>query len=227
VILRRNDLRRLAGYAAVERQGKNKDNLQGEMLYTKLMCDMLPAAEYPVDPLYSAAYNGDDLAIVSLARLHVNPNSKHPSSGYTALHAAVFRCKIKAVGALLDCFRGTLVLEQQDKKGDTALHLASRMGYVEIAGLICDEAGCDPLRVTNLAGKYPIDEVRSHKVWQVIKVCQTRNELQKELAALRARPAASKSVSNGKSHRTGTGTGGKSNIASTYSGSKSSSSAPS
>ena len=185
-MLRRNDLCRLAGYQTVETKGRNKDGrrFQGEMMYSSLMRDLLPEAEYAVEPLYAAAYNGDVNAIHALAKLKVNPNIKHPSSGYTALHAAVFKCKLDAVVALLTCFRGALRLDVQDKKGDTALHVASRMGFVEITAAICDEDSCDPLCCTNDEGKYPIDVIRTHKVWQMIKVCQTRNELQAELKAL-------------------------------------------
>jgi ankyrin repeat protein len=186
-MVRRNDLRRMAGYAAVQRLGRNKDGLQEEMQYSRALLDALPPAEYDVQPLYAAAYNGDIAAIRSLAKLKINPNTQHPDSGYTALHAAVFKCKLTAVAALLDCFRGELRLDFQDKKGDTALHVASRMGFVEIAGLICDEPACDPLCAVNNAGQYPIDVVRSHKVFQMIKVCQTRNELQRELQQLRKR----------------------------------------
>lgn len=184
-MLRRNDLRRMAGYAAVEKHGRKKERLQEEIQYGRALVEALPAAEYTVTPLYAAAYNGDLTAIESLAKLKINPNVQHPDSGYTALHAAVFRCKLKAVAALLDSFRGALRLDLQDKKGDTALHIASRLGFVEIAGLICDEESCDPLCVRNKAGQYPIDVVRSHKVFQMIKLCQTRNELQRELCELR------------------------------------------
>jgi len=178
---------RLAGYQTVETKGRNKDGrrFQGEMLYSSLMRDLMPEAEYAVEPLYAAAYNGDVNAIRALAKLKVDPNFKHPSSGHTALHAAVFKCKLDAVTALLACFRGVLRLDVQDKKGDTALHVASRMGFVEITAAICDEESCDPLCCTNDEGKYPIDVIRTHKVWQMIKVCQTRNELQVELKALK------------------------------------------
>lgn len=188
-MLRRNDLCRVAGYKTVETQGRNKDGkrFQGEMYYSSVMRDLLPEAEYAVEPLYAAAYNGDVKAIRALAKLKVDPNFRHASSGYTALHAAVFKCKLDAVAALLGCFHGQLRLDVQDKKGDTALHVASRMGFVEIAAAICDEESCDPLCCQNNAGKYPIDVIRTHAVWQMIKVCQTRNELLAELAALKTK----------------------------------------
>ena len=183
-IVRRNDLRRLAGYGAVEKRGRNKKGLVEDMAYSAAMRDLLPEAEYTVQPLYAAAYNGDIAAIRSLAALGVDPNVRHAESGYTALHAAVFRCKLDATAALLSYFRGRLHLQIQDSKGDTPLHIASHMGFVEITSLICDEETCDPLAVTNKAGQYPIDVVRSHKIWQMIKVCQTRNELRQELRSL-------------------------------------------
>lgn len=184
-MLRRNDLRRMAGYAAVEKCGRNKDGLREEIIFSRALVDALPPAEYNVQPLYAAAYNGDIHAIRSLAALKIDPNAQHPESGFTALHVAVFKCKLDAAAALLAYFRGQLRLDVQDKKGDTALHIASRMGFVEIAGLICDEDSCDPLCAQNKAGQYPIDVVRSHKVFQMIKVCQTRNELLRELEALK------------------------------------------
>lgn len=188
-MLRRNDLCRLAGYQTVETQGRNKGgkDFQGNMYYSTLLRDLLPEAEYAVEPLYAAAYNGDLPAIRSLAKLEIDPNRTHPASGYTALHAAVFKCKLDAVVALLGCFRGRLRLDVQDKQGDTALHVASRMGFVEITAAICDEESCDPRCVVNKVGKYPIDAIRSHKVFQMIKVCQTRNELMAELKALKGK----------------------------------------
>ena len=184
-MLRRNDLRRLAGYEGVQKHGKNKHRLGGEMLYSATMRELLPEPRYPVQPLYAACYNGDIDAIRALSKLDINPNIQHPSSGYTALHVAAFHCKLDAVAALLAYFKGRLALDVQDKKGDTALHIASRLGFVEITSAICSEDSCDPLCVKNSEGKYPIDVVRSHKVWQMIKVCQTRNELQQELRALK------------------------------------------
>lgn len=184
-MLRRNDLRRVAGYEGVAKHGKNKESLGEEMLYSATMCELLPEARYPVQPLYAAAYNGDKDAIRSLSKLEIDPNVKHPSSGYTALHAAVFHCKLDSVVALLAYFRGRLALNVQDKQGDTALHIASRMGFVEIASAICHEDSCDPLCAKNKENMYPIDVVRNHKVWQMIKVCQTRNELRRELLALK------------------------------------------
>ena len=180
---------RVAGYERVEDLGRNKEapRFQGEMHYSSLLRGLLPEAEYAVEPLYAAAYNGDVDAIRSLSRLKIDPNVRHASSGYTALHAAVFKCKLEAVTAILALFRGKLRLDVQDKKGDTALHVASRMGFVEITAAICDEESCDPLCCKNKEGLYPIDVIRSHKVFQMIKVCQTRNELMKELALLKAK----------------------------------------
>jgi ankyrin repeat protein len=170
----------------VEKHGKNKNGLAEEIVYSQALRDALPTAEYAVEPLYAAAYNGDISAIKSLAKLKINPNGKHAQSGYTALHVAVFRCKLDTVAALLAYFRGSLQIDIQDQKGDTPLHIASRMGFVEIASLICDEDACDPLVCVNENGKYPIDVVRSHKVFQVIKICQTRNELRQELQVLKS-----------------------------------------
>ena len=157
-----------------------------DIKYSAAMIKMLPAPNYAVEPLYAAAYNGDIPAIINLANLKVNPNISQPSSGYTALHVAVFRCKLDSVVALLGYFRGILNLQKQDKKGDTALHIASRLGYVEITGAICDEESCDPCAVKNNEGKLPIDIVRSHKVFQIIKICQTRNELRNQLEKLQS-----------------------------------------
>lgn len=186
-MLRRNDVQRLAGYEGIAKHGKSKvkERMCDEMLYSATMRELLPEARYAVEPLYAAAYNGDVDAIRSLSKADTNPNIKHPNSGYTALHVAVFHCKLDAVAALLSYFRGRIALNVQDKKGDTALHLASRLGFVEITSAICNEDSCDPLLVKNNDGMYPIDVVRSHKVWQMIKVCQTRNDLLEELHALK------------------------------------------
>lgn len=184
-MMQRNDLRRLAGYQAVKKLGRNKDNLGDEIVYSDATTKLLPNPKYIVDPLYAAAYSGDVDAIEKLGKLRANPNLQHPESGYTPLHAAVFRCQLQAVVAIVNCFRDTLRMDLQDKKGNTPLHLAASAGYAEIAGVICDEPKCDPLVKKNYYAKYPIDIAKNHKTFQMIKMCQDRNQLEAELNALR------------------------------------------
>ena len=72
-----------------------------------------------------------------------------------------------------------------DWKGETALHIASRLDIGDIVAVICDSPTCDPLSKANKMGRYPIDVARSHQTYQFIKVCQERNRLAKELRALK------------------------------------------
>mmetsp|Transcript_29014 Transcript_29014/g.48750 ORF Transcript_29014/g.48750 Transcript_29014/m.48750 type:complete len:782 (-) Transcript_29014:384-2729(-) len=211
-ILRHNDLRRLSGYEKVAKYGRNKAGLREEMLLSRAMCGVLEEPYYVVEPLYAAAYNGDTAAIAHLASLHANPNAVHPESGYSPLHVAVFRCKLAAVAALLDQFRGTLRLDLQDLNGDTALHIAAKQGYVEITSVLCDEDSCDPQAVRNKRQQLPLDVARSHRVFQLIQICQRRNELQQELASLSKHSNTSTGTSTaGMSahHRSTSGSGSK------------------
>ncbi|KAJ1440144.1 hypothetical protein B484DRAFT_162585 [Ochromonadaceae sp. CCMP2298] len=155
------------------------------MLLGEAMCQLIEEPQYAVEPLYAAAYRGDEHAIQQLARLGADPNIPHMESGYSALHVAVFRYKLSAVTELLRCFRGQLRLDLQDLKGDTALHMAARSGYLDICSAICDEHSCDPLAHPNNRGQFPSEICRSHKIYQVIQVCQKRNELARELEQLR------------------------------------------
>jgi len=94
----------------VERYGRNKDKLEGEMQLNTLMQGLIDESLYAVEPLYAAAYKGDVDAIKTLAKLQVDPNAQHPDSGYTALHVAVFKYKLDSVVALLSEFKDTLIL---------------------------------------------------------------------------------------------------------------------
>ena len=94
----------------MERYGRNKEKLQGEMQLNTLMQGLIDEPLYAVEPLYAAAYKGDVDAIKALAKLKVDPNAQHPDSGYTALHVAVFKYKLDSVVALLSEFKDTLML---------------------------------------------------------------------------------------------------------------------
>lgn len=186
-MLLRNDLRRLAGYETVNKIGKNKENISDDIILSEARTNILPDAVYEMDALYAAAYKGDVEVIKTLAKHHANPNVKHKEYGFTPLHVATFKCQLYAVQCLLDSFRGIIRLDIQDKQGDTALHIASRLGYDQIANLICDEESCDPYCCKNRFQEYPIDINKNHKVWQHIKAAIDRNALKKELEELRSR----------------------------------------
>ena len=98
----------------MEKYGRNKDKLGGEMQLSNLMLELIDEPIYAVEPLYAAAYRGDVDAIKKLAKLKVDPNVQHPDSGYTALHVAVFKYKLDSVVALLSEFKETLILGRYD-----------------------------------------------------------------------------------------------------------------
>jgi len=72
-----------------------------------------------------------------------------------------------------------------DRKGETALHIASRMDMRDIVAVLCDAPSCDPISKANKMGHYPVDVARSHQTYQFIKVCQERNKLMKELQVIK------------------------------------------
>jgi ankyrin repeat protein len=149
------------------------------------MLELLPEPTYDMTPLYAAAFNGDIDTIHKLATLGFNPNMQNKVNGYTALHAAVFRSKKESVFQLLHSFRGQIRLEVRDYCGDTALHLASRIGHKEITSAICEEDTCDPLSRKNNRNELPLQIARSHEVFQLIKICIDRNQLRRELNEIR------------------------------------------
>lgn len=82
-------------------------------------------------------------------------------------------------------YSGKLQLGLQDDQGDTALHIASRIGHKEICAAICEEESCDPVTMRNNKREDPLQIARSHIVFQIIKTCIDRNALRKELKQLR------------------------------------------
>lgn len=176
--MRRNDLRRLAGYEYVEKVGKNKEGIAHEISVGAELAQLISDPMYKMTSLYAAAFRDDVKTIEALSTLGggVNPNVQQEESGYTALHIAVARKNAKSVYALLNCFRGNIDLHRQDYiRGETPLHIASRQGYVEITSMLCQEETCDPRSVANFVKKYPLDIVANHQCFQFIKTAMERN----------------------------------------------------
>lgn len=187
-LIRRNDLRRLAGYEYVDKVGKNKDNITDDILVGKEIANLIADPLYKMTALYTAAFKNDTTTIEKLSTHGggVNPNVQQEESGYTALHIAVARKNAKAVYSLVNCFRGTIDLHRQDYvRGETPLHIASRQGYIEITSILCQEESCDPRSVPNFAGQYPLDMVGNHQCFQYIKTAIERNEVLDQIRQLK------------------------------------------
>ncbi len=142
---------------------------------------------YKMTALYTAAFMDDIETIEVLSTLGggVNPNVQQEESGFTALHIAVARKNVRSVFALVNCFRGKIDLHRQDFiRGESPLHISSRQGYVEITSILCQEESCDPLKVANFGGKYPLDLVANHQCFQYIKAAIERNSLLNQIKEL-------------------------------------------
>jgi ankyrin repeat protein len=188
VTVRRNDLRRLAGYEFVDVIGRNKDNIEHDVVMGKALATLIEEPVVKMTALFTAAMANDVKTIDMLSTLGggVNPNVQQPETGYTALHMAVSRRHDEAVYALVNSFSRTIDLQRQDYiRGETPLHLASRNGFNDIVAILCDSELCDPAAVRDNRGQLAIEVNANHKCFQFIRAATERNVLMNELAILK------------------------------------------
>lgn len=195
-ILRKNDLRRVSGYEAVQQFSRKTDNLVDDIYLANLTVDLLPKPAYHMSALYAAAYDNDAKRIAEMARLDINPNLINPESGYAAIHIAAARGNAEAVAALVYEFgidRIDINLVEQNSY-NSALHIAIIRKAKEIVDILCDQSTINPF-LSNKDGQKPLDicyimnirnnnQIISHAIWQVVQVTCERVTLEKELAEL-------------------------------------------
>lgn len=95
-----------------------------------------------MSPLHVAAARADIPALITLSKLHYDINEPEAGTLNTPLHMAVSKCNYDVVCCLIDYYGpggisvgGTLNVDLQNKKGDTALHIAAR--YLSVC-LLCN-----------------------------------------------------------------------------------------
>ena len=74
---------------------------------------------------------------------HCDPMSRD-EDGWTVLHNAAFRGRLKVVQCLIDEF-GVDPKSCRDDKGETPLHKAARGGELSVLRYLIKEKGCDPM----------------------------------------------------------------------------------
>ena len=85
--------------------------------------------------MHVAAGRGDIEALVTLSKMHYDINEQEAGTLNTPLHMAVLKCNYEVVCCIIDYYSKSRALigasivdlSIQNKKGDTPLHIASRL----------------------------------------------------------------------------------------------------
>jgi ankyrin repeat protein len=160
------------------------DRLTGDKTeYTQQFVDLLPEGATKLAPLHVAAGRGDISALITLSSMGYDINEPEPASQGTPLHLAVNKGNYECVCCILDYFGGTLNIDAQDSHGDTALHIASRAGNVEILKALCD-ANATVVGILNHQRESIVDLAKSHEIYQILMTAKQRTDLEQELVNL-------------------------------------------
>lgn len=163
------------------------DRLTGNKTeYTQQFVDVLPEGTAKLAPLHVAAGRGDISALITLSSMGYDINEPEPTTQGTPLHLAVSKGNYDCVCCIIDYFGGPggkLNIDAQDKHGDTALHIASRAGNVEILKALCD-ADATVVGILNHQRESILDLAKSHEIYQILMTAKQRTELEIELANL-------------------------------------------
>ena len=161
----------------------------------------MPESRGKLSPLHVAAARADIPALVTLAKLHYDINEPEAGTLNTPLHMAVAKCNYDVVCCLIDYYGhggisvgGQLNIDLQNKKGDTALHIAARNGYGSIVKALCD-ANAQVSGLMNNAGKFILDEAKSHAIYQILCTGKERVELEEMLRDIASKRQALESSS--------------------------------
>ena len=180
-----NDVRRIVG----DRMEAEKQELIREFAEVKKATELmekdvsLPPLEkgfigndnsVSLTPLHIAAYKGDLDSIKTLAKLELDVNAVESNHNRTAAHMAVIRNNAEALRFLVTLFQNVINLDIQDCNGDTPLHIACRAGLESMVEMLCD-GGASPT-VRNNHGKYPLDEAKTHRTYQVMHLTMQKQK---------------------------------------------------
>lgn len=107
-------------------------------------------------PIHIAASTGANKAIVKILEKCPNIAGVRDIKGRTFLHVAVEKKKWNIVALACQTPSLSLVLNMQDREGDTALHKSIKLGHQEIFSLLLENQEVR-LNITNLKGETPLD----------------------------------------------------------------------
>jgi ankyrin repeat protein len=170
-----------------------------------------------MSPLYCAVAFHDLETIKTLGELRINPNLIQEDTGYTALHIAAIKNHIEAVYILFHYFRNLddidirnsnnikekeknkmksswLDINIQDKKGNTALHYACKLGHEQIVAMLCQEEDIN-LGLHNQFKQTPLDLIGNHAVYSYLMLAKEKQEITKELCQIQLDNSSSKRIS--------------------------------
>lgn len=144
---------------------------------------MLPEGPAKLAPLHVAAGRGDVSALITLSKMDYDINEPEPITRGTPLHLAVNKGNYECVCCIIDYYggkNGKLNINAQNKDGDTALHIASRAGNIEIVKVLCD-ANATILGILNHHRESILDLAKEHEIYQILMTAHQRMELENEL----------------------------------------------
>lgn len=113
-------------------------------------------------------------------------NETEPITKGTPLHLAVNKGNYDCLCCIIDYYggnNGKLNIDAQDKNGDTALHIASRAGNVEMVKALCD-ANATIMGILNHHRESIIDLAKTHEIYQILMTAHQRMILTMELTKL-------------------------------------------
>lgn len=164
--------------------GNDVDRLTGNKTeYTQQFVDILPEGATKLAPLHVAAGRGDISALITLSNMEYDINEPEPDTQGTPLHLAVGKGNYECVCCIIDYFGSQLNIDAQDKHGDTALHIASRAGNIEILKALCD-ANATVVGILNHQRESILDLAKSHEIYQILMTAKQRSDLERELENL-------------------------------------------
>lgn len=140
---------------------------------------LVPLSSEELTPLHMAAFRGDDDAIKKMIRLGSDINFLQGDNMDAPLHVAARRGHLATLNTILSVFEDKIRVSIQNGHGDTALHIAARLGRKEIVRSLC-EADADAF-VRNRDGKTAMEDSEKHSVKQILRIQQDYQQLQSEL----------------------------------------------
>jgi len=141
---------------------------------------------------FEALRNGDTTAIAKAIKEQTNPVLR--LQGTTILHLAIQCADLPVIEYVLSNSKTSL--NARDKDGNTALHLAARLGRATVVRLLLDQDGVND-SIMNLQGQTPLDIAYSPDIFQHLQLARslfidaTTRKIQ-ELVAAKNYPALEK-----------------------------------
>ncbi|RDL41016.1 uncharacterized protein BP5553_00995 [Venustampulla echinocandica] len=132
--------------------------------------------------IFEALRNGDTASISkairesSGARISTSSATEAGVSGgledTTILHLAIQCAELPVIEYILSDGAGTIDINERDKDGNTALHLAASQGRAQVVRLLLDQPGAND-SIPNYQGRLPLDLARTPDIFQQLQLSRS------------------------------------------------------